>query len=167
MKNHEGSYRGYHRSSKAWYANSLKKEKIEVNFGMYGEDGGTSGEMSIKWHELDSKLCARLECFEDGWSALGLFSDVIEKLAAVDSEVIQEEDFVKILDECGFKDDTAYENPYEKAEKDLVIVELTKQEATKMELTDKIHGDELVRVKLHKDEAEKLGLTDKIKTDDK
>lgn len=105
---HEGCIKGYHRSSKAWYAASIK-ERINVTFGMYSLDGGTSGEMTMEWQLLDNVLCAQLRCFEDAWEVLGMFTDVIAKLAQVDGQEIQEEAFVKILDECGFKDLTAYQ----------------------------------------------------------
>jgi len=108
MRNHKGSIRGYKRSSKAWYA--LPNEQIDVYFGMYDPEGGTTGEMKMKWHDLgDEKPCARLESFEDSWSALSLFTDLIQKLGERDSQSIQEEEFCKILDECGFEDLTKYE----------------------------------------------------------
>jgi hypothetical protein len=110
MKNHEGFIRGYHRNSKAWYAKYVKKNNIEVGFGMYNSDGGTSGEMVMEWVELNGRLCARLKCFQDGWSSLSSFTDLIQKMGEVDSELIQEEDFCKILNECGFTDLTAYTN---------------------------------------------------------
>lgn len=140
MKNHNGCIRGYHRSSKAWYAKSLN-DKIDINFGMYSASGkGTSGEMTMEWVELDGKLCAKLKCFEDSWSALALFPDLIKKMGEVDSELIQEEDFAKMLDECGFKDMTAYEDPYVKV---------------------KLPKEEMVNIKMPKAKAEKLGLLTK------
>ena len=50
--NHKNCTRGYYRSSKAWYAKAVGRENIEVNFGMYASDGGTSGEMTMEWVEL-------------------------------------------------------------------------------------------------------------------
>ncbi len=109
MKNHKGCIRGYDRHSKAWYAEACNDALINVEFGMYAKDGSTIGEMAMEWVELKDKLYARLKCFEGGWGVLALFTDLIQKLGEVDGKQIQEEDFVKILNECGFKDLTAYE----------------------------------------------------------
>lgn len=108
--NHSQCIRGYHRSSKAWYAKA--EEPVEVMFGMYTEDGGTTGEMSMVWVKSANKQWAILKCSEYNWSALSLFTDLIQKMGEVDSdsEEIQEEGFCKMLDECGFKDLTAYTN---------------------------------------------------------
>lgn len=132
MKKHEDCVRGYHRSSRAWYAKSLKDDTLEVSFGMYHKNGGTSGDMSMKWKNLYGKLCAKLSAFEDSWSVLSLFKDVIDKLGEVDGLLISEEDFVRILDECGFKDITIYENTNKKNEphkEEMVNVTISKRMA--------------------------------------
>lgn len=136
MTNHDGCFRGYHRSSKAWY-NKVMDGKIEVTFGMFHEQGGTSGEMTMEWIELNGKLCARLKCFEDAWSALSLFTDLIQKMGEIDSEMIQEEDFCKLLDSYGFKDLTAYKDPYENKEipkEEMVTLEIPIEKAKKLGL---------------------------------
>lgn len=138
MKDHKGCIRGYHRCSKSWYSKSYKQ--IEISFGMFHPDGGTSGEMSIEWIKLDGKLCAKFVCFEDGWSALSLFPDLIKKMGEVDSQRIQEEDFAKILDECGFKDLTAYNDPYKGVkipQEDMVTISIPKEKAEKLGLIEK------------------------------
>jgi len=137
MKQHEGCIRGYHRSSKAWYAKANNKDRIEVTFGMYLEGDGTSGEMTMEWVELANKQCARLKAFEDSWSALALFTDLIQKMGEVDSEGIQEEEFCKMLDECGFKDLTAYKDPYvgvETQKEEMVEISIPKAKAKKLGL---------------------------------
>lgn len=75
---------------------------------MYYPDGGTSGEMSIEWFELGGKLVPQLKCFDDGWSSLSLFGDLVGRMAELDNKNIQEEGFCRLLDECGFKDLTRY-----------------------------------------------------------
>lgn len=111
MRNHESMVRGFHWSNKAWYHNVI--DNPEVIFGMYDiNDGGTTGEMSVKWIWLNHNFTPKFECFDDGWSALSTFPDLIEKMGEVDSEDITDEHFVKILIECGFKDLTKYESPY-------------------------------------------------------
>jgi len=147
-KNHEGCSRAYVRSSKTWYYDS--NSKISIYFGMYNiEDGGTSGEMEMVWIDLGGRLSARLESFHDSWIALSLFPDLIEKMGKSDIQVsgnsIQEEEFVKLLDECGFKDITEYECPY------------------KSEVDEGIEDIEMVDLSIPKDMAEKLKLGDFIK----
>lgn len=137
MRDHNGCIRGYHRTSKAWYAKA--KERIEVRFGMFAEEGGTSGDITMEWVDLGlmDGLTARLKCFEDGWSALALFTDLIQKMGEFDSQKIQEEEFVKMLDECGFKDMTAYKDPYidvEIPKEDMVEITIPKAKAKKLGL---------------------------------
>lgn len=111
MKNHDGMIRGFHWSNKAWYSDVIKQP--EIIFGMYSPDGGTSGEMSIRWIELSRKLTPKLECFDDAWNALSMFTDLIEEMGKVDSEDITDQDFVDMLKNLGFKDLTKYKSPYE------------------------------------------------------
>lgn len=105
MTDHIGCIRGYHRSSKANYKDVV--ESIQVMFGMYHPDGGTSGEMCMQWVQLDT-LTPQLTVYNDAWSALSLFEDVINKIGELDDMDISEEQFVALLDTCGFKDLTAY-----------------------------------------------------------
>ena len=65
--------RGFHILSQAWYADANLRGKFpakfldDVTFGMFDEDndGGTTGEMSLKWYELGGKVVPKLECFSD------------------------------------------------------------------------------------------------------
>ena len=125
MKDHKGDFRGYHHLAEAWYSKasleSLKRKGIidEVTFGFYCGDGGTSGEMAMRWYDLNNndpllinrRPFARLECFEDAFHALGEFSDVIEELSQVDEQKIQPKEFCALLDQCGFRDLTARDKP--------------------------------------------------------
>ena len=113
MKSHEGCRRGFHWTSKAWYAEANRFPK-EITFGMYAadDDGTTSGEMKMQWVELGKRLTPQLCVFDDAWSALATFSDLIQRMAEVDSEDISEEQFVNMLLACGFKDLTKYQHPY-------------------------------------------------------
>lgn len=107
MKDHKGCNRTFYRSSKAWYADILK-DRVSVNFGMSHEDGGTTGEMTVEWITLGSKDVPQLRSFDDSWSALALFSDLVAEMAKVDDQNITEQQFVDMLLRCGFKDDTPY-----------------------------------------------------------
>jgi len=134
MKNLTGTTRGYHRFSKAWYHKSCPD--IEINFGMFDlEDGGTTGEMSMVWQKLGGKLVPQLRSFDDSWAVLASFSDLIVKMGEADEENLQEKDFAKMLDGCGFKDLTIYECPYDKVEtpeEDMITLKLPKGKAGKL-----------------------------------
>ena len=106
MKDHTNCIRGFHWSTKAWYGKTVFDRSI--SFGMYQPGDGTSGEMTMVWYDLGGKIVPKLECFDDGWNALSLFTDLIKKMGEHDDENITEEQFVSILLECGFTDMTAY-----------------------------------------------------------
>ena len=116
MKEHKGTERAFYWSSRAWYAGSIPRgaESAEIMFGMYDTgQGGCTGEMGMRWHDLGSgKVAPRLESFDDSWSALALFSDLLSDMAENDGENITQEGFVEMLKRHGFKDMTSYESPY-------------------------------------------------------
>lgn len=119
MKDHEGCKRMFIWSSRAWYAKAMGDKHQEIMFGMYHPEGGTSGEMGMRWKELSGRQVPQLQVFDDAWSALALFTDVIEKLGEEDGENITPEQFIEILLSCGFVDDTDYKSPYEPDETEL------------------------------------------------
>jgi hypothetical protein len=92
--------------------NPTATERVMV--GMYHPDGGTSGEFEVEWIVLQQQKCAKLKSFEDSWSALWLFKDLIEKMSEIDSDKIQEPEFCKLLDSLGIIDITAYEESVSK-----------------------------------------------------
>ena len=106
MNTNNEPFRAYHRYSKAWYA--IPTRKTAIGFGLYYSDGSTNGEMIVEWEYLNNNAVPRLECFDDGWSALATFTDLIQKMAKVNGKNISEEAFAKLLDGCGFKDLTSY-----------------------------------------------------------
>jgi hypothetical protein len=115
-KNHEGDIKQYTHLAEAWYAktNLADVDYVDnVTFGFYSPGGGTSGEMGVRWYQIDGPV-PKLECFNDGWHALAQLKDVIDALAELDDEDITPEDFCKLLDRCGFVDDTPrkYEDSY-------------------------------------------------------
>lgn len=114
MANHKSMKRGYIRSHLAWYAKANHIVLPELNIGMFGSDdeGGTSGEFTIKWIDLNGQLCANLSVFEDAWSAIfDKYKDLLKELAKVDGKNIQEPELVAILDKLGIEDITSYEMP--------------------------------------------------------
>lgn len=104
--------RKFYWNSKAYYAKVCGLEH-EIVFGYYSDDGSCFGEMTMKWVDLESKLRSKLvpqlQVFDDAWKILYEFSDLLKTLAKYDNKKISEKQFVKILKEHGFKDDTSYE----------------------------------------------------------
>lgn len=105
-RKHEGSIRGYYRCSKAWYAD--KNRDAEITIGMYDPEGGTSGEFSVEWKELGGKIVMQLKAFDDSWSALACFPDLLAGMANMDSEKISEVEFANLLTALQIKDLTPY-----------------------------------------------------------
>jgi len=54
-------------------------------------------------------LTPRLKAFDDSWSALWLFKDLLEKISKIDGQDIQESEFCELLDSLGVIDITEYE----------------------------------------------------------
>ena len=136
MKNHEGCRRAFHHSSKSWYGIHLKKPPT-VHFGMYHSDGSTSGEMAMEWTELPGAWVPELRVFDDGWNALSLFPDLIERLGDLDDENISDDDFVNLLLELGFEDITEYEDPHKKKtppDVEMITITIPKAKAEKLGL---------------------------------
>ena len=134
MKNHKGCRRAFVWTNKAWCDNTTDGSQ-EIIFGLYHPEGTTSREMSMIWDRLAGGLCPQLQVFDDAWSALASFTDVIAKLSEKDDENITPEQFIKILLSCGFVDDTAYNSPYEPKEtalrKELIATETRLKEIKK------------------------------------
>lgn len=114
---HEGMIRGFYWLSKAWYADANlhgREFKDDITFGYYDEqDGGTTGEMSMCWYELGGKVSPKLEVFDDAWSALSAFTDVIARMGELDNQNITPAQFAEELKALGFTDLTPYQSPYD------------------------------------------------------
>jgi len=100
--------RGFVWSNKAWYAESNNIKNGMIHFGLYSTEGGTTGEMTMEWIELCGNIVPRLNAFDDSWEVLASFKDVIDILGRVGNKNITDDDFVKILMDCGFTDLTKY-----------------------------------------------------------
>lgn len=110
MKNkHEGCEKGFTHLSKAWYGEAcLKDSEVidKITIGFYAQDGGTSGEFCVAWEGLAGRPVPRLCVYDDGWSALNEFSDLIKKMADFDGQDISPEEFADLLLSMGIKDRT-------------------------------------------------------------
>jgi hypothetical protein len=105
--------KGFYQLSKAWYGEvNLKHSKYddEIMIGLYHEEGGTSGEFSMKWFELSGRSVPKLGAFSDSWKILSEMPELISKLSELDSLNPSPDDFADMLRGLGFKDLTQYED---------------------------------------------------------
>lgn len=112
LDKHFGDFRGYSHLKQAYYGETILRNAEYINdvtIGFYDPDGGTSGEFCVRWYNLTGKITPCLEVFDNAWNALFCFSDVLQKMAEVDSEDITPEEFCKLLDDCGVLDKTKRE----------------------------------------------------------
>ncbi len=105
--------RAFHWSTRAWYASVCHRPDVveSIMFGHYNPEGGTTGEMEMRWENLGGNACPRLCVFDDAWAVLATFPDLIARLGELDNQRITAEAFVALLLSLGFKDLTAYETP--------------------------------------------------------
>jgi hypothetical protein len=115
---HQGDERRFSIMSQSWHVDSNMDParraagEDEIMLGFYSPDGGTSGEFAIRWEQLSGKIVARLKAYEDSWSALAHFSDVLEKLAELDGTNPGIEAVAEVLKSCGVIDATPRVSPY-------------------------------------------------------
>jgi hypothetical protein len=87
----------------------------EVSFGLYSPDGGTYGEMVMRWHRLGDDAVARLEVYCDGWDVLSLFcaDGFMDGLAALSKKTEYPTPIMlcEFLQSYGFKDVTPCDEP--------------------------------------------------------
>lgn len=110
-----GCVRGFIRTTQAWYYDAkttLSGGKLdEVMFGFYAPEGGTTGEMRMLWSDLGGKTVPELRVYDDAWSALAEFGDVLALMAAADCSHsddahVSGDKFCEMLVQCGFVDMT-------------------------------------------------------------
>ncbi len=109
MKNYEGYIKGFYHLARSWYAETNLKNRFdglkdEVMFGFYHPNGGTMGEMAMRWIELNSRNVPRFEIYSDAWYVLSQFQDLINVLAEYNDKDITPEEFCDILLGLGFED---------------------------------------------------------------
>ena len=117
MKDHSYSKRQFIQLSRSWYADAILKNKPEdfvddITVGFYTNDGGTTGEFTFEWLKFGHKVFVKLVAYDDSWSALYQFSDLLEAMAEIDDENISPKDFCKLLISLGIEDNTKEKSPY-------------------------------------------------------
>lgn len=112
MKDHTGDIRAFTHLNRSWYSAYGRDMSVidQVMFGYYSPEGGTSGEMAMRWYDLGGDAPApRLEVYGDAWHALSTFADVVTALAEHDNDDISPAYFCAMLTVCGFVDRTETE----------------------------------------------------------
>lgn len=90
----------------AWMLETWECEAI-ITFGFFDiENGGTAGEIDMRWYMLDGKSTPRLECWHDAFAALHLMKHVIYLIGRLDDTHLTVEEFIEILNVNGFKNIT-------------------------------------------------------------
>lgn len=113
-KTHAGCIRGFYWRSMSWYANHLSGTDPavdEITIGMYHPGNGTTGEFSVRFVPMSGGIRPMLVVFDDAWSALQQFQDLLAKMAEHDDRRITPEALAQILIDCGVKDLTERTNP--------------------------------------------------------
>ena len=102
--------RAFYRSTEAWYGPSPWIDN-DIYFGLYSPEGGTYGEMSIEWIELEGRQVPKLQVYDDAWYLLEEFYDVLKWLADHSNHDVTPEEVMAGLLSHGFKDQTEREAP--------------------------------------------------------
>ncbi len=113
----EGFVRGFHQVSKAWYCkSSLDIEGMLDIFsvGLYMPGGGgTLGEFSVCWEQLDTTPSARLRVYDESWEVLlEYFSDMLQAMADLKGKTPTPAEFNAMLLRCGMQDLTVLVRPF-------------------------------------------------------
>ena len=109
MKDHSGCKRQFTQLSTAWYGPELLKSKNEIDvvtIGYYHPSGGTTGEFQVLWEYIGRMLTPKLCAFDDSWSALYEYRDLLELMAGIDGKDVSPDEFCKILSDLGIEDAT-------------------------------------------------------------
>ena len=109
MKDHSRCKRQFIQLSKAWYGDTKLQESDiidKITIGFYNEDGGTTGEFVIKWTLICGAATPMICSFDDSWSALLEFKDLLEKLAELDNLSPSPDEIVKVLISLGIENNT-------------------------------------------------------------
>lgn len=105
---HDGDFRGFIILSEAYYGSVCMRDDTvdEITLGMYCPDGGTSGEFCVQWEKLGDTFLPQLRAWEDSWSALHQFGDMLQWMASVDGKNVSPQEFAEALRDLGITDMT-------------------------------------------------------------
>lgn len=102
----------YTQYSRSWYGRQMCAGGVvdEVTFGLY--EDGCIGEMSMQWKTLGRETVPKLGMFSDCWHLLGCDAvrRVLDELSR-QGQNLSPSEFCRLLDRCGFVDQTETEPP--------------------------------------------------------
>lgn len=104
--------RGFYHHSRSWYGPTvslLDGAVDDIQFGLYHDDGSTTGKMTVEWHELGGKLVPRLVAFDDAWRVLADMPDVTALLGELHGQNVTPQRFAEQLLSLGLTDITKTE----------------------------------------------------------
>lgn len=109
-------YRGFTDLNRCYWfrppANPSQSSHIpqyELIYGLYHLNGGTDGELILRWYpSRRAALAVQLESFSDTWKTLAAFHDVTEAFSKISNRYPQPSDIKMILFQKGFQDRTQY-----------------------------------------------------------
>jgi hypothetical protein len=107
--------RGFHHFAEGWYYRHRREYAPvdDVCFGLYAAEGygGCEAEMVMEWVPVgDSRTpTARLHVFDESFSLLSEFADVLKALAG--RRKLRPKEFCELLKRCGFQDLTQRQGP--------------------------------------------------------
>lgn len=111
---HEGYERCFNQLSRTWHGNYTKRNhKYDGEYddiiyvGFYHPEGGISGEFRFNFGSfISGGDYIEMVSYNDSWSSLFYFSDLIEEMAVIDDKDVTPDEFVRILIGLGIKDRT-------------------------------------------------------------
>lgn len=118
MKDHSDCKRQFIQLSRAWYGPAkLRLDDTddtidEITIGLYDNEGGTTGEFAIEWVKLAGREVPKLCAYDDSWSALFKFKDILRRMAELDDSNPTPKQICSLLESCGVEDVTPVKSPY-------------------------------------------------------
>lgn len=99
----------YSDTSRAWYAKSLGDRAGTVNMGLYDKGGGTLGEFTCYWVDLNGQAAFKMEVFADAFKAMAQAPGMMGAIYAGGERWDDKAEFLKFLDGMGVLDLTDVE----------------------------------------------------------
>ena len=108
-----GATRGYYQRSRAWWGEGNQERDVvdQVTFGLYYPDGGTDGELMVRWLAVGQSVFPQLTVFHSSWRILAAFADVLAILGKLEDTEVSPKKFCAMLQALGFEDRTKTVGP--------------------------------------------------------
>ena len=113
MMRQERTKRRHFHLNRSWYGQAARERGVvdKVTFGLYYADGGTEGELAVRWLAVGDETLPQLVAFSDSWEVLASLADVVIALGKLEGTAPSAETFCALLDRHGFEDATRTTQP--------------------------------------------------------